>query len=308
MDSGRLLFLTVCFGLLAFLGLGYGVFCRFRARRLMERLDGMLDEALSGSFLEEHFDESLLSALELRMKQYLKAQEGKERRLRKEQEDIHVLISDLSHQLKTPAASLTLYSELLCEQELSGEANVCAEQLKNQSQRLTFLLNSLFNASRLEQGMIRLSPASYPVGEMLEELALEGETAARRRGIRIKWETDGEDRVFCDRKWTMEALWNLLDNAIKYTEEGDTVFLFGCRYAMFYRFYVVNHGQEIPEEERARIFGRFYRGKIAGEKEGTGLGLFLARKITEAQGGYMKAESSKEQTVFSIYLPEGYDS
>ena len=114
-------------------------------------------------------------------------------------------------------------------------------------------------------------------------------------------EEEGTDLAWFDPKWTGEALWNLLDNAIKYTFEGDTVLIQGRAYELFYRIDVVDHGKGIPEEDIPKIFQRFYRSSKNREEEGVGLGLYLAREIIQAQGGYMKVTSGKE-TVFSIFL------
>lgn len=125
----------------------------------------------------------------------------------------------------------------------------------------------------------------------------------REKGVEIQWQIEeGSQWAYFDPKWTGEALWNLLDNAIKYTHRGDTVLLEGCAYESFYRIDVIDHGRGIPEEEIPRIFQRFYRSGKANEEEGVGLGLYLAREIVRAQGGYMKVTSG-EEVVFSVFLP-----
>ena len=114
---------------------------------------------------------------------------------------------------------------------------------------------------------------------------------------------EGTDLAWFDPKWTGEALWNLLDNAVKYTFHGDTVLIEGRAYELFYRIDVTDHGKGIPEEDIPKIFHRFYRSPKNREEEGVGLGLYLAREIIRVQGGYMKVASG-EKTVFSIFLPK----
>ena len=298
------LLLLVAGGLVIFLG---GVFCFFlywiRVSKTLHRMENMLEAAVSGNFSEEVFSESRLSALEARMGQYLKGQAGREQKLKDEQKAVHALISDISHQTKTPVANLLLYSQLLEEEKLSGQAGKLAAQILFQSEKLRFLTDSLFKASSLERGAVVLSPKRSPVRDLLEQTAMQAKPKAALRGIRIQWKIERpEDKAFFDQRWTGEALWNILDNAVKYTCQGDTILLEGVSYEFFYRITVTDHGPGIREEEIPKIFQRFYRSRQVREVEGVGIGLYLAREIIGAQGGYIKGASGKE-TVFSLFLP-----
>ena len=107
-----------------------------------------------------------------------------------------------------------------------------------------------------------------------------------------------------DTKWTQEALFNILDNAVKYSPEGSAVTVGVKRFEMFVCISVSDNGIGIAEEELPRIFGRFYRGRNVREQNGVGIGLYLSRRIIEGQGGYITAESSPDKgSVFSIFLP-----
>lgn len=278
------------------------VFYRLKMTALLQKLAGMLDAAIMGEFEETVYDESRMSALEIRLKQYLKKQSWQERQLKREEENIHALISDISHQTKTPLANLVLYAQLLKEQELSTEARPLAEQLSSQAEKLQFLIGSLIKASRLENGIISLNPEMNSVRELLSRVTAEAGQKAAQREIQIEWRPE-EDEVyaFFDKKWTAEAVYNILDNAVKYTHKGDTIKVEGCAYELFYRINVTDHGIGIREEEYPKIFRRFYRSEEVAKEEGVGLGLYLAREIVTAQGGYLKVSSGKE-TVFSIFL------
>lgn len=274
---------------------------RRQIHRHLNHLDRILETVIDGSFEERHFDESRLSSFEARFYQYLSRQAGKERELTREKKKIHGLIADISHQTKTPIANLILYADLLSEQvpEESGELS---RQITVQAEKLQFLITSLIKGSRLEQGIIHPTPKKCSVGELIVRTAKEGAYLAEKKGIRLAWQIEeGTDLAWFDPKWTGEALWNLLDNAIKYTFEGDTVLIQGRAYELFYRIDVVDHGRGISEEEIPKVFHRFYRSPKSREEEGVGLGLYLAREIIQAQGGYMKVTSGKE-TVFSIFL------
>jgi len=270
---------------------------------LMDRLNGMLEAAMEGSFEEKYFDESCLSAFEARLYQYLQGQAGKERKRKEEQREVHALIADISHQTKTPVANLILYAQLLEEQVREEETKDLARQVSHQAEKLKFLIDSLIKSSRLDQGIIQLNPQEHSVGGLLRQVLKMGEPLAQQKEVQLECRLeDGNDTAVFDPKWTSEALWNILDNAIKYTCPGDTVLLKGCAYELFYRIDVIDHGMGILEEEIPRLFQRFYRSGRVREEEGAGLGLYLAREIVRGQGGYIKAES-KEETVFSVFLP-----
>ena len=107
-----------------------------------------------------------------------------------------------------------------------------------------------------------------------------------------------------DEKWTREALCNLLDNAVKYTPAGGRVTLSVQPYELFCRVDVTDTGPGIHEQERPKIFGRFYRAENAWESEGVGVGLYLTRQIMEGQGGFVKVYSNLGQgSMFSLFLP-----
>lgn len=276
---------------------------RSRIHRHLDRMDQMLEAAIDGSFEEQHYDESRLSSFEARLCQYLSRQSGKEQRLSKEQAEIHGLIADISHQTKTPIANLVLYAGLLGEQ-VPKESRELSRQLTLQAEKLQFLITSLIKGSRLEHGIICPSPKMNSVRELVAGTVEEGAFLAEKKGVRLAWQVEeGTDLAWFDPKWTGEALWNLFDNAVKYTFHGDTVLIEGRAYELFYRIDVTDHGKGIPEEDIPKIFQRFYRSPKNREEEGVGLGLYLAREIIRAQGGYMKVASG-EKTVFSIFLPK----
>ena len=107
-----------------------------------------------------------------------------------------------------------------------------------------------------------------------------------------------------DFKWTAEALANIVDNAIKYTEHG-TITISTVNYEMFTRIDISDTGSGIPENEQAKIFSRFYRSNAVQEQEGVGIGLYLARQIISGESGYIKVASVPGKgSTFSIFLPE----
>lgn len=278
---------------------------RWRSARLIQRLDAMLTAAMEGEFSEASFDESRLSALESRLARYLAASALSARNLQAQKDQISALISDISHQTRTPVANLQLYSQLLEEQPLTPQGRRCAQAISAQSEKLQALIEALVKSSRLETGILALHPEPGPLAPMVARAAAQYAPKARENQIRLTvGPTEGE--ALFDPKWTEEALCNLLDNALKYTPDGGSVTVEVRPYEMFTAVCVQDTGPGIPEEEQAKIFGRFYRAPGAYQAEGVGIGLYLTRQIAAGQGGYVRVNSAPGQgSRFSLYLPRG---
>ncbi len=275
-----------------------------REKELFSRLNRMLDEAVAGNYEESSYDESLMSSAESRMVQFLNRSSRSEERIREERDKIKTLISDIAHQTRTPVANLRLYTELLQETELTAEGREYAGALVQQTEKLEFLIQSLIKMSRLETGLLQVKPAPGPVSALISQVWEQALPAARRKGVTLLAET-GNDSLTAsfDMVWTVEALYNLVDNGVKYTPCGGKVVIRAEKLEMFCRIDVADNGMGISEEEQGQIFSRFYRSADAAETEGMGLGLYLARKIAAAQGGYIRVRSRwGAGTVFSLYL------
>ena len=276
---------------------------RRKARKTIETIENMLDAAMVGSFSESGFDESKLSALETKFAHYLSAAETSSRNVAQEKDRIKSLIADISHQTKTPIANLLLYSELLMEEDLPSSAKANVDALHNQAEKLRFLIDSLVKLSRLENGILSLSPLPTALQPLLGGIAEQYAAKAARKGLSLQLHDTDTSAIF-DMKWTAEALANVVDNAIKYTEHG-VITISAVSYEMFARIDISDTGLGIPESERAKIFTRFYRSKNAGEQEGVGIGLYLARQILSGEGGYIKVSSIPGKgSTFSVFLPK----
>lgn len=278
---------------------------RWRMRRMLARLDEMLDAAIRGDFMEQGFDESLLSAVETKLAHYLSASSLSARKLLEEKDKIKTLVADISHQTKTPIANVLLYAQLLEEQSLPEEGRACVTALEGQAEKLRSLIEALVKTSRLETGILALHPQSGPLAPMLEETVAQFTPRAAEKGIVLTLVPTDATAVF-DPKWTAEAVCNLLDNAVKYTPSGGSITVQAISYELFCRVNVTDTGPGIPEEEQSRVFQRFYRASAVHEAEGLGIGLYLTRQIAEGQGGYVKVFSRPGKGAkFSLYLPRG---
>lgn len=295
-------------GIMALAALLLGLWFWLDARRTVRRLDRMLSTAIDGGFGEESFDESAPSALESRMARFLNGSARSLRGVQRQRESIQRLLSDISHQTKTPLANLRLYSSLLMEEELTPRQREQAQVILQQSEKLSFLIETLVKLSRLETDVLAVTPKSQPLSPLLERAASQAKAAAEQKGIALQLhlQQQAEMKALYDLRWTAEALGNLLDNAVKYTPPGGCIQVSATQYELFCRIDVHDNGIGIAEEEQAQIFGRFYRGRQVREQEGLGIGLYLAREIAQKQGGYLKLSSRPGQgSTFSLYLPRG---
>ncbi len=276
-------------------------FYRRHTKHILQNLDRMLDRAINGTFTQDTLDETMYSAVENKVGRYLADSELSARNVKAEKEKIKTLIADISHQTKTPIANLLLYSELLQEKNLSGEEKEYADKLHEQAEKLSFLISSLVKMSRLETGIVNVIPEQKNVAPMVEFVYRQLLPTTKERGLEFLL-MSGEVVAYFDEKWTTEALHNIVDNAIKYTEKG-SVTLRIKEYEMFVCIEVSDTGIGICEDEQAKIFGRFYRSNDVREKEGVGIGLYLARQIISSEGGFIKVSSKPgEGSVFGVYL------
>ena len=245
-------------------GLAAAFFFRHRQKQVMDGLSDMLEAAINGTFSETTFDESRQSSLENRLAQYLAASELSVRSIDVEREKIKELIADISHQTRTPLSNILLYTELLEEEPLGEAAQDSVKKLRQQSEKLQFLMDALVKLSRLETGVFVLHPIRQPLTELVVDGMESYREKAAAQGLSIafsgtkKAEKDAPVYAYFDKKWSMEALGNILDNAIKYTNTGGITIKL-CSYELFACVEVTDTGIGIGEEEQAAVFGRFYR-------------------------------------------------
>lgn len=273
-----------------------------RIKRTMDTLEKMIDSAADGEYSETKFDESRLSALETKFSNYLSSSNTSSKNIMKEKEKIKTLISDISHQTKTPISNLILYSELIEEVDLSEDMRSNVEAIKQQAEKLEFLIKSLVKLSRLENGILNLSPRKEEIQPMLQDIYEQYISKASEKNLELNIEKTTSKATF-DRKWTTEALGNIVDNAIKYTNTGEII-INVKEYEIFTRIDISDTGIGIAETEQAEVFARFYRSQSVHNDEGVGIGLYLTREIISSEGGYIKLTSELGVgSTFSVYIP-----
>lgn len=287
----------------ALLAAGLLLWQRQKHRQRLKRLMNMLDTAIDGTFTEHVYDETMLSAIENKLDDFLSACVVSARNLQLEKGKIKQLIADISHQTKTPLANVLLYAQLLNERDLPKDSRDCVHALNAQAEKLNFLIGALVKLSRLEAGILTLNPGKNAVQPMLDEIQAQFAPKAAAKEIALCTQITDAEGIF-DPKWTAEALSNLVDNAIKYTPAGGAIDIRITSYDLFCRIDIADTGIGIPEGEQARIFTRFYRSPAVSQQEGVGIGLYLARQILTEQGGYIKVDSEPDKgSTFSVFLP-----
>ena len=226
--------------------------------------------------------------LEEKLKEEKIRNQQMENALRREEQETKALITDISHQLKTPVASLKMSYEIVDSTELSREeAREFQEKEREDVDRLARLLEAFTQMSKLETGMIRLCPQKASLQKTLAKAVAGVYVKAMEKGISIETQ-EFDDILIChDPGWTAEAFANVLDNGVKYVPSGTRITIRVTKMASLVMVEMEDEGPGIPAKERNRIFQRFYRGESESvrRKEGSGVGLYLTRQILERQGG-----------------------
>ena len=285
--------------------------CRAREKKLLKRLQEMLEDAAAGTFSEGKLEDTKMSELESAMWRFLNDSRLSSVSLAAQKERIQSLISDISHQTVTPIANIKIYGELLKEQQekwKAGDLSVhedFAEEIDaviEQVDKLDFLIESLVKLSRLENGILELEPRKCCIREVLSAADRQFSKKARQKGVTFTIEDSTEEAVF-DLKWTIEAVGNIIDNAVKYTPKGGSVSVRVLQYPMFLRLDVADTGIGIAEQEQASVFTRFYRSRAVSGQPGVGIGLYFAREVIKREKGYIKVSSEPGKgSTFSLLI------
>lgn len=262
-------------------------------------IDGREDERFS--FVEDNLFSKLLAQV-AKLSSILTAQNI---RLKNERDDIKSLITDISHQLKTPLANLRIYFDLLHDDSLTiAQRQEFMHNMQGQLENLGFLMDSMIKMSRLESGIIEINLQKASLNDTCLIAVRKVFQKAHKKNITIGFEAKREIILQHDQNWTAEAIFNMLENGVKYTSQGGRIDINIDKYEMFARIDIRDTGTGLKMAEINQIFKRFYRGENARREEGAGIGLYLSREIIEKQSGYIKVQSKKgEGSTFSVFLP-----
>ena len=264
-------------------------------------LDEMMNGKIDISQVAE--EENLFYKINHRLVRLYEVMQESKNSVASERADLQELISDISHQVKTPIANLKMVNATLLEQEVpSDKQREFLLASGTQLDKLDFLMQAMIKTSRLETGVISLEKKQQPIYDTLA-MALGGIFLnAERKHIQVEVNCPETLVVSHDRKWTAEALFNILDNAVKYTPEYGSIRVCVESWEMHLKVSITDTGKGIPENQQGAIFRRFYREENVHDIEGIGIGLYLAREIISLQNGYIQVTSQvgKSRNIIAI--------
>lgn len=221
-----------------------------------------------------------------------------------EKDKLKELVSDISHQTKTPIANVKLYLEMMTDETDFEKNQEYMRKMGGQIDKLDFLLQSMVKMSRLETGTIKIQKQNTLLSDTLAMAISNVVIKAENKAIKINVEYDEKLKLIHDKKWTAEAIFNVLDNAVKYTANGGDIHIVVCKEELFTKISIKDNGKGIAPERLGTIFTRFYREPEVHDNEGIGIGLYLAREIITLQNGYIEVQSKVGKgSTFMIYLP-----
>lgn len=272
------------------------------ANDICETVDALMEEREPESF--KPYEDTSVSKVQVKLLQYYDKMKDGQLQSEQNRQTIQELVSDISHQVKTPIANIRMFTNILQEHELSEDKrNEFLNTMYSQINKLDFLMQSLIKMSRLETGTFNLHMEEDSLYNTIAQAVSGIFTKAENKNIELDVQCDSKITVKHDSKWTVEALGNILDNAVKYTPENGNIYVSVRPWQFYTRIDIMDTGIGISAGHYNDVFKRFYRGEEVAAKEGVGLGLYLARGIINRQKGYITVKSEKGKgTTFSVFL------
>ncbi|HJA44211.1 MAG TPA: HAMP domain-containing histidine kinase [Candidatus Dorea stercoravium] len=287
---------------------------RRRRAAELEELAGLVRDVLDDREIEEKAagEETLYGRIEHMLVRIQRMNRGRQEELTESRSRVQKLITEIAHQMRTPLANGGTYLELL-EGELSEREDPVAdpvpmylEALRSSQEKLRFLTEEFIRISRLENNIIRIRKEERDIAGTIGDALAQVRPMAEEKGVRISEHLPEGLSCPHDPSWFGEALWNVLDNAVKYSQEGGRIWVEASRGELYLTIRVADEGIGIDEGEEARVFQRFYRGRRTASYEGLGVGLYLAREITARHGGFMEIQRRDPGVEVRVCLPIGF--
>ena len=212
------------------------------------------------------------------------------------------MVSDISHQLKTPLSALGIYNELIADADNMGDIKRFSDASETELARIDTLIKNLLTLARLDAGAIVFEKHRENIAEIMDDLKQRFSYRAEleKKEIRLT----GEDEFFfCDAEWLTESFGNLIKNALDHTSEGGIISVDWKKNGNILKVTFCDNGSGIHPEDIAHIFKRFYRSRFSKDTKGCGLGLPLAKTIIEAHDGMIEVDSELGRgTIFSVFF------
>lgn len=298
--------LGICAGLFLLAAL-WRAWVRRQVADFADSLCDILDSLIAGEpdRWPQIYEDSLTAKVQGKLLQFYDIVREARRESQRDKQTIQELVSDISHQVKTPMANIRMFAGILKEHDLpAGKRKQFLETMEGQIGKLDFLMQSLIKMSRLETGTFVLRPEEASLADTIARAISLVWAGAEKKGISLETECDSSVAVRHDPRWTAEAIGNILDNAVKYTPRGGSVTVRVRPWQIYTRIDIEDTGMGIDPDHYHDIFKRFYRAQEASGQEGVGLGLYLAQEIIRQELGYITVQSEKGKgSVFSVFLP-----
>lgn len=282
------------------------MFRKRKAQQEMEEISRMLERVLNGECIqpgEIGYEDTLPAKIRYQIRRISEKNQGVEARITRERDETKALIGEIAHQMRNPLAGVESYTQLL-KGEITGEpGQTWLSALEKSEQRLHFLTESFIKMARLEQKMIQIRKTTDVLADTIYSAVLLVQKVAEEKHMEVEVTGAEEIHAWHDTNWLGEAVYNLLDNSVKYASEHSSIRVSVSQDEMYTRIVVSDDGIGIPEGEENRIFQRFYRGSRVTGEPGFGLGLYISREIVRLHGGFMKAKRKQQGLEVSIFLP-----
>lgn len=296
--------IAACGVLLAFLYALNRRFARKRFVQFTQDITGLLDGIIKGKDVSAELllKETLDSKISAKLQRVIEITHGTAQQSNVQRENVERLVSDISHQLKTPLTNIKMAAETLQGGVPKEKEGFFLQGLSAQVNKLEFLIDALVKISRLENGIIQPKPSMNKISPVILTAVNAMKAKADECGIQIEY-TPEDIALYLDEKWTAEVLENILDNAIKYTPYGGKIQISVSPLAIYTRIDIRDNGIGILPEHLTDVYKRFYRENRKPNTSGAGIGLYLVRKILTMQKGYVTIQSVPQQgTTVSVHL------
>lgn len=296
------MWISIILAILLVLAICYSIYQRRKTYRMIDRL---LDSVLSQEMIvHSEVEEGEFSALVSKIRQIQEVLENRARSADNEKEQVKSLVSNMSHQLKTPLANLSLYAEILGQGEIAPERKAeFADKMQRQIEKLNWIVESLSKMIKLEQNIDGFEVKDTPIRQTILDAVDTVYEKVEKKELHLDLEPFEDRALYHNRKWTVEVFVNLLENAIKYTDKGGAISIHVKPYELYTEIQFTDNGRGIRREELTDIFKRFYRSPEVENMEGSGIGLYLSNLILEKEKGYITAASEYGKgSCFSVFL------
>ncbi|MEY8000080.1 ATP-binding protein [Clostridium sp. Mt-5] len=212
--------------------------------------------------------------------------------LKKEKQFLVELLSDISHQLKTPLSSMIVYNDILLNKQVSKEqSRTFLINSKNQLYRMNWLIKSILKLARLDARAIEFHMERQSLNETTRYSIEALEDKIKSAGVQVDLHENEKILFPHDRQWLCESLINIVKNCVEHTQNGGRVDVYVMENPIYKRIIVSDNGEGIDEKDLPNIFKRFYKARTSKSSDSIGIGLALSKSIIEAHGGIINVQS-----------------